>query len=196
MPIWSEKALLRKRILSLRRSLSYEETGRKSDKVKERLFGLSVFYEARVILFYLSLPDEVQTQQMIKVALKLNKIVGVPLVKLKERDILPVELKSFNEGLTVGPLGIPQPEEGRYQPLSLNKIDLVIIPGIVFDARGNRIGFGMGFYDRFLKRISSRARAVALAFELQLVSTIPSQLHDIQVDYIITEKRVIKCKRI
>jgi 5-formyltetrahydrofolate cyclo-ligase len=194
MPIWSEKTLLRKRILSLRRSLSYEEIREKSDKVKERLFGLSIFCKAQTVLFYLSLKDEVQTQQMIKEALKLNKIVAIPLIKLRERNILPVELTSYNEGLTVGPLGIPQPKEGGYQPLSLNRIDLVIVPGIAFDTQGNRIGFGMGFYDRFLKRIPSKARTAALAFEFQLVPSINSQSHDIRVDYIITEKRIINCK--
>jgi len=188
-----KKALLRKRILSLRRSLSFREIWGKSDKVKERLFAFPVFCEAQVVLFYLSLKEEVQTQEMIKEALKLNKTVGIPLIKLRERDILPVELLSYNENLTVGPLGIPQPKDGGWRALSPDKIDLVIVPGVAFDERGNRIGFGMGFYDRFLKRTSSRTKTVALAFELQLVPIILSQPYDVPVDYIITEKRVINC---
>ena len=189
-----EKGLLRKKILFLRRCLSYQEIQKKSNRIRKELFLLPVFRQASRVLFYLSLRDEVQTQEMIKEALRLNKTVAVPLVKLKERDILPVKLKSYDEeGLFIGPLGIPQPKRDLWQTLSPDEIDLVIVPGVAFDERGNRIGFGMGFYDRFLKRTSSRTKTVALAFELQLVPIIPSQPYDVPVDYIITEKRVINC---
>jgi len=174
--------------------LSYQEIQKKSNRIRKELFLLPVFRQASRVLFYLSLRDEVQTQEMIKEALRLNKTVAVPLVKLKERDILPVKLKSYDEeGLFIGPLGIPQPKRDLWQTLSPDEIDLVIVPGVAFDERGNRIGFGMGFYDRFLKRKSSRTKTVALAFELQLVPIIPSQPYDVPVDYIITEKRVINC---
>jgi len=190
-----EKGLLRKKILFLRRCLSYQEIQKKSDRIRKELFLLPVFRQASRVLFYLSLRDEVQTQEMIKEALRLNKTVAVPLVKLKERDILPVKLKSYDEeGLFIGSLGIPQPKRDLWQTLSPDEIDLVIVPGVAFDERGNRIGFGMGFYDRFLKRKSSRTKTVALAFELQLVPIIPSQPYDVPVDYIITEKRVINCR--
>jgi len=189
-----EKELLRKRILSLRRSLSYEEIQKKSEKIKQRLFSLPAFDKARALLFYLSLKDEVQTRDMIKEALKLNKIVAVPLIKLKERNILPARLYRFDEDLTIGPLGIPQPKGNLERLLPLNEIELVIVPGVAFDEKGNRIGFGMGFYDRFLKKLPARVEVVALAFELQLVQRIPSQPHDISVDCIVTERRIIHCK--
>ena len=190
-----EKGLLRKKILFLRRCLSYQEIQKKSNRIRKELFLLPVFRQASRVLFYLSVRDEVQTQEMIKEALRLNKTVAVPLVKLKERDILPVKLKSYDEeGLFIGPLGILQPKRDLWQTLSPDEIDLVIVPGVAFDERGNRIGFGMGFYDRFLKRTSSRTKTVALAFELQLVPIIPSQPYDVPVDYIITEKRVINCR--
>jgi len=188
------KVPLRKKVLSLRRSLSCKEIQEKSKKIKERLFALPVFGDARMVLFYLSLRDEVQTQDMIKEALKLNKTVAVPLVRVKQREVLPVKLCSFDEGFAVGPLGIPQPGGNLNHLLSLDEVDLAIVPGIAFDEKGNRLGFGMGFYDRFLKKLSGRAKVVSLAFELQLVERIPCQPHDMPVDYIVTEKRVIHCE--
>ncbi|GAH14369.1 unnamed protein product [marine sediment metagenome] len=72
---------------------------------------------------------------------------------------------------------------------------MVIVPGVVFDRKGNRLGFGGGFYDRFLGKLSDRTKLVALAFELQLVDNVSSQSHDIAVDYLITERGIINCDK-
>ena len=77
--------------------------------------------------------------------------------------------------------------------ISINEIDLVIVPGIGFDQKGNRIGHGEGFYDRLLK--NTNALAIALAYEFQIIKNISIDKYDIPVDIIITEKRVIKCKK-
>jgi 5-formyltetrahydrofolate cyclo-ligase len=103
-------------------------------------------------------------------------------------------LKDPERELTLGPWGILEPKGEFYRPFPLEEIDVVIVPGVAFDERGNRLGFGRGFYDKFLRRLSERVSFVALAFELQVVRRLPSQSHDVAVDYIITEKRIIKCK--
>ena len=77
---------------------------------------------------------------------------------------------------------------------SAAEIDVVIVPGVVFDRRGGRIGFGAGFYDRLLAGLSYKSTKIALAFELQVVENVPSQSHDIAVDYVVAERETIVCK--
>lgn len=189
------KSLLRKRILALRRFQSPQVIARKSDEIKRKLLGCPQFSEAGTILFYLALADEVQTEKMIGECLKLGKRVAVPLIDSRNNQILISELKDPERELEPGTLGIFQPKKNFYRPLKIEKLELVIVPGVAFDGRGNRLGFGKGFYDRFLKKAPDRIKSIALAFELQLVGDIPSQSHDAPVDYIITEKRIIDCKK-
>lgn len=188
------KSLLRKRILALRRSQSPRAIERKSDEIKRKLLGISQFSEAGTVLFYVALADEVQTERSIEESLKLGKIVAVPLIDCRNNQLLISELKDPERELEPGTLGIFQPKKNFYRPLKIEELELVIVPGVAFDRRGNRLGFGKGFYDRFLKKAPDRTKSVALAFELQMVDDIPTQLHDAPVDYIITEKRVIDCK--
>ncbi|MFQ5835044.1 MAG: 5-formyltetrahydrofolate cyclo-ligase [bacterium] len=188
------KSLLRKRILALRRSQSPQAIERKSDEIKRKLLGIRQFSEAGTILFYLALGDEVQTEKMIEESLKLGKRVAVPLINSRHDQILISKLKDPERELEPGTLGIFQPKKNFYRPLKIEELELVIVPGVALDKRGNRLGFGKGFYDRFLKKTPDRIKSIALAFELQLVDDIPTQSHDARVDYIITEKRIIDCK--
>ncbi len=189
------KSLLRKRILALRRSQSPQAIKRKSDEIRQKLFENRQFSEAGTILFYLALADEVQTEKMIEDSLKLGKKVAVPLIDSQNNQILISELKNPEKELAAGTLGILQPKKNFYRALKKGELELIIVPGVAFDKRGNRLGFGKGFYDRFLKKTPGRTKSIALAFELQLVDNVPSQSHDAPVDYIITEKRIIECKK-
>lgn len=195
MEIKKQKALLRKRILAFRRAQSPEEIREKSEKIRQRLFAFPTFCKAQAILFYLAIEDEVQTEKMISESLHRDKRVAVPLIDWQRREILPSELKDPQKDLEVGIQKIPQPRKNFYRSISPASIDLVIVPGVVFDKKGNRLGFGAGFYDRFLGKLSEKTNLIALAFELQLVDNVPSQSHDIAVDYLITERGIIDCKK-
>jgi len=188
-----EKAKLRQQSLASRRSLRQEEIHQKSEIIWQNLSRLPLFKKAGVVLFYIALPDEVQTQKMMDSALKMGKRIAVPVIERHGREIKPFEIKSACLDLVPGPFGIMQPMEKDRIPLSLEEIDLVIVPGIAFDEQGERLGFGAGFYDRFLRNLPSYTRFVALAFECQLVKKIPCQDHDVPMHYIVTEKRVILC---
>jgi 5-formyltetrahydrofolate cyclo-ligase len=189
------KSPLRKRVLSLRRLQSPQVIARKSDEIRRKLLGMREFSEAGTILFYLALADEVQTRKMIEYSLKLGKIVAVPLIDSQNKQILISELKDPEKELESGTLGILQPKKNFYRPLKVEQLDLVIVPGVAFDKRGNRLGFGKGFYDRFLRKAPDRTKSIALAFELQLVDDIQPQSHDVAVNYIITEKGIIEGKK-
>ena len=180
-----EKKKIRRRILKLRDGLSSEERGEKSKQIKKKLFTLFEFTSAKTVFFYAAKRSEVATKEMIEDALSLGKKVGLPIVRGKEIFFSQI----FNYGkLIPSTFGILEPEEEH--PISLDRVDLIIVPGIVFDSQGNRIGFGKGFYDRFLKKIPDTFK-IGLAFEIQIVETIPKISTDIPVDKIITEKRVI-----
>ncbi|RLE11900.1 5-formyltetrahydrofolate cyclo-ligase [Candidatus Aerophobetes bacterium] len=189
-----KKKTLRQNLLNIRRSLSCQEIEKKSDRVKEFLFDFPPFNKAKMVLFYISLPSEVQTHRMIKDSLKIGKRVAVPVVELSSRKITPFEIKNPECKLIPGPFNIPEPEKDERYPVSLKEIELVIVPGVAFDTKGRRLGFGGGFYDRFLNKLSSRVKSVALAFECQIIDEVPCEEHDVSVDYIITEKRIICCQ--
>ncbi len=187
---------IRKRILSLRTSHSPFNALTKSYRIKEKLFRLSEFIKAKTILFYVATKDEVKTERMIKHALKLGKRIAVPISNVRRRSILISELKDFDEELEPGTFGILEPKKEFRRLIEPKEVDLVIVPGIAFDEEGNRIGYGMGFYDRFLKTIRKDTPIIALAYEFQIVEGIPADETDVTVNKIITEERIIECKKV
>lgn len=188
-----EKVDLRSRMLRRRRSQAAEEIKRKSHLIREKLLTFDLFQESRGVLFYLAMEDEVQTHPSIERALGMGKTVSVPLIDKEERKILPSILKNPDKELTPGSWGILEPNRKFYRPCPLEEIDLVVVPGVAFDEVGNRLGLGQGFYDRFLRKLRKRVKPVGLAFEFQVVGSLPFCSHDVAVDYIITEKRIVSC---
>ena len=164
--------------------MSSLERKNKSDKIMKSLFGLQKFKEAGVVMFFVSYRSEVNTHKMISEALK-KKIVVVP--KTSSKNIVPSVIKSLKE-LSPNKKGILEPR--KVKKIGLNKIDVVIVPGTVFDKRGNRIGYGHGYYDKFLKKVPNAVK-IGLAFDLQVVKRLPNEKHDIPMDVIITEKRIL-----
>lgn len=185
------KSQLRKELLLRRDSLKEEERERKSQMIKERLFLLPEFQAATFILFYVAFKSEVKTEGIIKEAIHSGKRVALPVVDRKGKRLLISELKDFDLELSAGYLGIPEHKERFFRPTALNALDIAIIPGIGFDGRGFRLGYGGGFYDRLLSEAVSKISSIGLAYEIQIVPEIPGGPHDIRVDKIITEDRVI-----
>lgn len=186
----AEKEKIRRRILKLRNSLSPKERREKSKRIKEKLFTLFEFKTAKIVLLYAAKGSEVETKEIIQEALFSGEKVGLPITK--EKDLLFSQILNYEE-LSPSTFGILEPKK-KYRPLPLKRIDLVIVPGIAFDIKGNRIGFGRGFYDRFLSKIPKRILKIGLAFELQVISeSFPRNRRDVALNKIITEKRVIDC---
>ena len=179
------KDKLRKQVLNKRFSLTPEQRRAASAEIEARLFGLPEFRAATTVMFYASFQSEVETHHMIRRALAEGKQVVLPRVKGKDLELL--EIKNFDRDVAPGAWGILEPEGGR--PAQLKDIGFIVLPGAAFDERGNRIGYGAGFYDKLLPLY--KGRTAALAFELQLVSAVPAAFHDIPVQKIITEKRII-----
>jgi len=184
---------IRKRILSLRDTQTEEEIISNSKLIQKKLFNIPEFKKAKTILFYVATRAEVRTGQMIKQALKQGKRVIVPISDLRNRELILSELKDFDEELEPGTFNIPEPKKEFFRPVSSKEIDLVIVPGIAFDKDGDRIGYGMGFYDKFLSSFKEHVPAIGLAYELQMVDDIPVDDKDVTVDKIVTEEKIIEC---
>ena len=187
------KQTLKSEIFEKRKALSKEEIKEKSSKIKENLYSLEEFKKAKNILFYVSFNDEVDTHEIIKELLaNKEKNIIVPYV-VKNNPILQLsEIKNFNE-LEPKTWGILEPKDEFIRKFDIENVDLVIIPGIVFDQNGHRIGYGYGYYDRFLKKLDKNVVKIGFGFEFQIVDKIPEEKHDVPVDIMVTEKRVINC---
>jgi 5-formyltetrahydrofolate cyclo-ligase len=180
------KKALRQDILRKRSELPAEERKAKSREIENLLFNLSDVKTADIIMFYASFRSEVETHAMVRRALAEGKRVVLP--KIKGRDLSLIEITDFDRDVKPGVWAIPEPKGG--QLIEPGQIQVIIVPGAAFDDQGNRVGYGAGFYDKLLKEF--KGATVALAFELQMVSDIPADAHDVPVQKIITEKRIIR----
>lgn len=184
------KENLRKEIKEKRRKHSKEDNRKKSKEIKERLFELKEFREAETVLFYISYNGEVFTHDMILESFYKKNII-VPVSNPGDCTLTLSHLKSWEE-LGVGSYGILEPRVEKIRKMKVEAIDLILVPGVAFDKKGNRLGHGKGYYDRLLEK--TNATKIGLAFEFQIVDKIPTDENDKPVDIIITEERVIHTK--
>ncbi len=183
------KNSMREGMLEKRNSLSKDEIDKKSIKIKENLFSLDEFKKSKVVMFYVSFNNEAYTHEMIKESLKIKTVV-VP--KVTNNEIEPSIIIDFDQLIPSGKFGILEPiEAARINP---KNIQLIIVPGIAFDGRGYRIGYGFGYYDNFLAKIP-KALKIGLAFDFQIVDKLPAEGHDVDVDVVVTDKEIIRIKK-
>jgi 5-formyltetrahydrofolate cyclo-ligase len=180
------KQELRERILTLLRRQKKDKRLENSRKIRKKLFAMQEFKESKVILFYASFGGEVETFEMMKLAKKIGKIILLPKIDSVRKKIIPVLIRFIRKDLKKGVYGIKEPKETTLT-ISLKDIDMVVVPGVAFDKRNNRLGRGGGYYDRFIKRLSAHTTTVGLAFDFQLLSTLPhTEKHDARMHYVLT----------
>ncbi len=188
----SMKKSLREQFLVKRKELSTSEVKKKSLQIQHRLFTLPWYSTAHNILFYVSYDNEVDTHLMIKESLVNGKTVLVPKTDSKKKTICLSKLLCWDD-LNPGAYSILEPREDCVREVPVSSVELLIVPGVVFDLCGNRIGHGMGYYDRLLKN-TIQAHSIGLAFEYQIIKAIPAEEHDEKVEMIVTEDRSIHCQ--
>lgn len=186
-----EKARLRKEILRTRDLVSPEAMAKKSLAIMDRLFKLEKFKSARIIHIFVSFGSEVSTELIIKNSLKIGKRVVVPITDYKAKRLILSEITDYDLDLKPGRWGILEPRNEVVRIMSPDHLDMILIPGLAFDAAGHRLGHGAGYYDRLLARYKNRPLTMALAYELQVVDDVPVMEYDVKIDGIITEERVI-----
>lgn len=186
------KDVIRKQVLNIRNSMSDNEIYRCSESVFFNLAESSFFNSSTHIMVYLDFKSEVKTDLIINYCFEHNKQVYIPICIPETHELCISRITNLNE-LQKGHFGIREPMAEFIRLSDSRLIDLVLVPGVAFDAAGNRIGYGAGYYDRFMKRLRSGAVKAALAYTFQIVDAIPSDEYDIPADYLITEKNIIKC---
>ncbi len=187
-----KKKLIREEILAERKKVLWETRNIYSSEILNKVINSSYYKEAKTIMCFISFSTEVYTHDFIKRAIEDGKRIAVPITFPKVPEIRPSILKTFKE-LEPGFFNILTPKEEFQRFIDPEEIDLVIVPGVAFRKDGYRVGYGGGYYDRFLSKIPDTP-TIAIAFDLQIVADLPTDSFDIPVDYIYTEKDIIVCK--
>lgn len=181
-----EKRAMREKMKGLLSAIPAASLHEKSAALESRFLSSPEFISARSLLVYVSLPNEPETRGIIKRALELKKSVYAP--KVEGDDICVCRLHGLS-GLSPGRFGISEPPgEAKCE---LREFDVAIVPGLAFDLKGNRLGRGGGFYDRLLA--VTKGELVGFAFDEQVVDKVPSAGHDVKVEKVFTDKRVVGC---
>jgi 5-formyltetrahydrofolate cyclo-ligase len=190
-----DKDLLRDKIKATRKGLPQASVERWSQAIRERVLGLVPVQQAVCLLCYVSIGNEVATHDLIRALLARGKQVAGPLINPETETFVPRIIFDFDSDLRPGSFGILQPRLKRSEPCELSRLRVVLVPGVAFDERGNRLGRGQGYFDHFLRRLPESVRRIGLAYECQVVPSVPAGPNDEPVDLIVTEKRVIECPR-
>ncbi len=191
------RARLRQDILSQRAELSIEKRALYSEQIKERLRTLFQVQESYSFFVYCDFRSEVVTRTFIDYLLKQGKLVSVPLTEPETVSMRPVHIMTPAVELVPGYKGIREPiasllPDRLFPP---HQIDVAVIPGVVFDRRGFRLGYGGGYYDRFLMNEAPQALRIGVAYSLQVVAQLPALTHDIPMDILVTENEVLSWPR-
>lgn len=185
-----EKKLIRQAVLEKRNRLTPLEVAQKSQAVCHIIATTRAFASARFIMSYLDARNEVKTEGIIRQAWAEGKHVAVPVCVPQTHTLLVSEIMSFEE-LRDGFYGIKEPMEEYMRPVSPGQLDLIIVPAVAYDKKGYRIGYGGGYYDRFLSSLDKDIATIGIAFDVQIIDKVPVQPFDISVDMVITESGII-----
>ena len=186
------KAKLRRELQNSLLSITSQQRSEKSRKACRNLVSIPQFQSASMIMMFLSLPHEVDTSEAILNAWQLGKAVAVPKVSFQQRHMIAVQINSLETGISTEASGLQNPIAGV--PVAFEEIDLVVTPALGFDKKGNRLGRGGSYYDRFFANTELKATRCGFGFAEQLVETIPVAEHDKPVDILVTEKEIIYIK--
>ena len=194
MSLRDDKRALRERLVAQRDALGAEARAEASQAIARNIASLEGYGSARVVLLTLPFRSEWDALLVARHALAAGKIVVAPRVDPAARTLRPLRIVDRARVVESGYRGIPEPR-ATCAAVALQTIDWVLTPGVGFDAAGRRLGYGGGYYDRLLPLLPRAASRVAGAFEVQLVDRVPAAPHDIGVDCIVTEQRIIDCAR-
>ena len=180
-------------MLTHRRSLSAEWVQANSAVITRSIADWPPFAQAKVVMMYLAMPDEPQVDQLITLAIAAGKTVCVPALGECPGHMEAVEMTDINN-VVFGKLGLRMPIKSSSSVIHSDKIDLILVPGVVFDIAGNRIGMGAGYYDRFLCR-AHRAVPAGVVWDFQIVPALLAEQHDVAVQFLFSEQQIILCHR-
>jgi 5-formyltetrahydrofolate cyclo-ligase len=183
-----DKQKLRMKLQNIRDRIPEEKRMRMDARITEHIFSWELFQSAKKVFCFVSFRSEVNTIPLIEQSLKLEKTVSVPKVNPCTQSMDACIIENVTSSLEPGYYGILEPIKGC-KILDSRSLDLIIAPGLAFTRRGERLGYGGGFYDRFMG-CNDRAVRCALSYDQFILDELPVKEHDEPVDYVITESGV------
>ena len=185
------KKEFRKKVINLRKEKDKDFIKHNSDIITDKLLNLDCIKNAKNIMLYLDFNNEVSTDSLIKKLLNLGKIVSSPITLKEERKLIPSQITDLKNGIQYGAYNISEPKPECSPAINIKDLDVVIVPAVAYDKNCYRLGYGGGFYDRFLENLRKDAVTIGIAFDLQIFDEVPKEPHDAQLDYIVTESRIL-----
>lgn len=186
-----KKRQLRHDMLDKRRNFYASQTIAWDQQIVDHFRSWSVYQRCETIMFYVAMPDEAQTELLISDALKHGKRVYVPLLGEKYGEMSAAGITSLDE-LVVGKYGLKMPLRDKITAVAPDAIDVIVVPGVAFDRSGNRLGMGAGYYDRFFPKTRCGV-LLGLAWGFQVVAEVPGEVHDVRMQYLLTEEGFHTC---
>jgi 5-formyltetrahydrofolate cyclo-ligase len=183
------KLTLRNRMRTVREALPESACDARSSEITKRLFSLAELERASMVLAFASIRNEVRTQASMQAAWAAGKRVALPRVVGDELQLYLVDSETV---LVEGAFSVPEPPE-RAAQVQPDEVDFALVPALAVDARGYRIGYGGGYYDKLIPRLRG-ACTCAVAYDFQLVSEVPQLPFDVAVDLVVTDARVIRAE--
>jgi 5-formyltetrahydrofolate cyclo-ligase len=183
------KSALRKQVSAVLKQLSPEKRKTDSEKIRSRLKEHASFREAKAVLFFAPLPEEVDLWPLLEETVKSGRVVALPCFDADKQVYKPRRVKNFHVEILSGQFGVLEPSIVCLE-VPLDDLDLVLVPGVAFDLRGNRLGRGKGFYDRLLENY--RGKKIGIAFHEQIVDAVPSGDLDVRMDVVLMPTRTVE----
>jgi 5-formyltetrahydrofolate cyclo-ligase len=192
--IRDQKKLIRTSILEKRNSLTLQEIKEAEQLIMNNLMSLNRFMLSQNVFCYLSFRSEVPTKDIIAHCQQQGKNVYIPKCVNETKEMI-LSLYDHEVKLAASNYGVQEPTKETIKIADRDILDIAIMPGAAFDSRGYRIGYGVGYYDKFFAHTQKKIFKIALAFSFQIIDEVPSDDFDIPVDCIITEKGIVMCSR-
>ena len=171
--------------------LSETEIKQKQKKIEDQLFNFANFRESLTAFLYTPISKEIPTHKIIKTALQVEKQIVLPVFSNKKKRISLFKITNLDKDLITNADGILEPNIETCKKISINDIDIAVIPGLAFDDKGGRIGLGLNFYNNLILKLPETCRKIAIAFEEHIVNHITMESRKFAIDIVITDKRII-----
>ncbi len=188
------KKELRKQILQCRKEIPVDMRAEKSKRIVDHLLQSSLYQEARFVFSFVPFGDEVNIRPVLEQAVQVGKRLAIPKTLSSPRELVLYPFEGWDQ-LIAGVYGILEPDPEKGTVVDPADIDLILMPGVAFDRQGGRLGYGGGYYDRFLASLPQLPPLLAPCFTEQMVEQVPTEGHDIQVDMLITDEEIMECAK-
>ncbi|MFY9177597.1 MAG: 5-formyltetrahydrofolate cyclo-ligase [Caldicoprobacterales bacterium] len=190
--IIKEKAKLRVKMKESRNQLTDQDVLDKSKRIQNLLNSILAKSCYNNYMSYVSIKNEVRTIEIIDNLLKNGNNVSVPVCITETTKLIASQIFHIDE-LVPTHFGLLEPKSDSIRPVEPECLDLVLVPGLAFDRKGNRLGYGKGYYDGFLTKVSSNTLKIGLAYSFQIINEVPVDSSDVPLDIIVTDKEIITC---